>query len=185
MKKKTKRLVISSVLILIMIIASISIGAGVKDYYGTCKAEQLTDLQSYLENGKFREVELIQYEGYSKELEELGYERNFTEKVNGFYDLGGVIFINTKDRNNNQQLRALFHEYGHYVWFKVLSAKDRERYTQIYNSADVYVSYYALEGGVGEDFPETYEALKVKPEIVPNDRKQFFFDISEKYPASV
>lgn len=52
------------------------------------------------------------------------------------------------------------HEYGHYVWFNLLSPDDRKRYKTLYDkqkSAHKLVTEYAVEG-VEEGFAEAFAA---------------------------
>jgi hypothetical protein len=72
-------------------------------------------------------------------------------------------------------MHTLWHEYGHYVWHKKLSETEKDEYRGIYESGSPSTRY-GLEGGVHEDFAETYALFKLNKNI-PHDKEWFMFQI--------
>jgi hypothetical protein len=68
------------------------------------------------------------------------------------------------------------HEYGHYIWFEKMTAKQRAEWENIKNTPDSFVSEYAIRS-ISEDFAETFAYTLLKKEVPKNDilkKKQEF-----------
>ena len=100
------------------------------------------------------------------------------DNVIGTYNIkSGIIKAESFGRSPSDILGTCAHEAGHYVWHEYLTEDDRAKYREIYNSSRTHVSFYAMIGGVDEDFAETFmEAIvcEFRPEFVPEDREPFF-----------
>lgn len=180
LNKKTKLFIFSLIIITVIAIVSVTFGYAARGW-DIEEKNRIIALDAYLDDGKFRGVEVHEYQCWNKNLEEMGISKNFSCSSPGFYT-NAMIFINTENSTPYKMKRTLFHEYGHYVWYNVFTDNDREEYKNIYLSANTYVSYYALEAGVHEDWAETYEAYMIGFEDIPPRRMQFIMNMKMQYP---
>jgi len=70
------------------------------------------------------------------------------------------------------------HEIGHHVWFRDLNDNQRERYINIYNDSNYYITEYS-KTTVEENFAEEYAfymACNKGTECISKDRVKFFKD---------
>ena len=89
--------------------------------------------------------------------------------------------FNLENRTNENVIRTMYHEYGHYLWYKVLSKEEREEYNLIFLSSDSFITEYSFEGGVKEDWAETYEEYLSGSEEISKSRLIFINKMKLKY----
>lgn len=76
---------------------------------------------------------------------------------------------------NQSFMKNLWHEYGHYVWHKVMTPSEQDAYNQLYQENGYFVSEYAMTNS-REDFAETFAYFKTEGKIKNNllvDKYQF------------
>ena len=124
-------------------------------------------------------------------------QRHFKEAEIEFISeekVGNDTFMNYKSKkiqviksrltNTSADLEGLFHEYGHYIWFEVLTDEEREIYTSICRGSIEFQSIYSIEGGTLEDFAEAYRFYMLYPGgRLPDDRTHFMNKMKNKYPC--
>jgi len=155
---------------LILILVGLIIGYWVKAIEGN-------GIEDYVEDGEFKGVPVVFFNSTSIPVDGVAPDR-----FDGF-ECNGVIYINN-ERTAKHQKEALFHEHGHIIWYYVITQKERDDYAEIYAESEKYVSEIAREGGVKEDFAETYRYLMLYDHS-PEDRRNFFKDLVKKYPDTV
>lgn len=170
------------ILVMILVLGSAFLGSQVNAYVGSKKVQEPgISLDDYLQNDRYRGVRVYRYDCHDEQLQKWSYGRNFTCRVNGFYDVADIIFLNTHNRTDGDVLTTLFHEYGHHLWRKVLSDEDKALYREVYLDEARFASDYALTGGLEEDFAESYKARMLYPENLPSGKADFFLQMLEKY----
>jgi hypothetical protein len=89
-------------------------------------------------------------------------------EIDGLFDNRRTsIFVRVSDQGafNNQ---ALTHEYGHYVWFRLFSKKDRGKYRKIYNGQrhnHFLISDYSYTN-LEEGFAEAFAFYVISPNLL-------------------
>lgn len=92
-----------------------------------------------------------------------------------------LIIINNRSNCNNR-IGTLYHEYGHHIYYYIITDEQRTEYCQIFNNSDVVVSEYALMGGgCREDFAESYMYFQLDTKPLDFSREQFFRKLIEDY----
>lgn len=78
-----------------------------------------------------------------------------------YYEHTNRIEICT-ERDAEEQASTLVHEYGHFIWFKILTQAERDEYAvarqemvDYLSNGNDYIFYHALNNSVEEDFAET------------------------------
>lgn len=88
-----------------------------------------------------------------------------------------IILINNKSDCNNR-IGTLYHEYGHHIYYYIITDDQRAEYCQIFNNSDIVVSEYALMGGgCREDFAESYMYFQLDTKPLDFQREQYFIKL--------
>jgi len=97
----------------------------------------------------------------------------------GTYDPGSpyqpgipTIYVYPSELEGSQT-RLLLHEYGHHVYYHVITDAQKERYKQIYATAEKFVNDACIAHGVKQDFAISYAEFKLSGDV-PEDRHDFF-----------
>lgn len=143
--------------------------------FGPVKSQPINLIPSILENGfKDVNVELISDSDSMLSAEQYSY--------------GGAFYLNKTDTiyiKHGAGIGSIHHEYGHHLWYKVLSEKEKEEYRQVFKESDNFVTVYAYEKGVRDDFAESYRNFMTEEVILPKAKKQFMYKLRQKYPALI
>lgn len=134
----------------------------------------------FLDDAEFRDLEVRIVDGLTSygDAEMCGvYVQNY---CNGSY-----MNVNPDCFDDVQRMHeTVYHEYAHHVHACALTDHERVIYKNIYSTASEYVSDYAFEAGVGEDFAESYVAYRMYGER-SGRRAEFFSNMTRKYGHDV
>ena len=111
-----------------------------------------------------------------QKFSELSTAENSSALYNPYDD---TIYTSEKLYSTSAALKSLYHEFGHHVWWKILSDSEQSGYCSIYENEAEFVSTYAMQGGCDEDFAESY-AYYMLGKYVPDRRSSYFVSILEK-----
>lgn len=95
--------------------------------------------------------------------------------THGCYDTHTQVITIAEFSNSNEFAHVLFHEIGHFVFFKWLTQSQRFEWVQLVHLAEKCVSSYARTNAF-EDFAETYACYFTNPAAFSKlNRKRRFF----------
>ena len=141
--------------------------------------EEIIEIYSFLETNGFKGVDVkVCWNCTYKIADYVNYETTTKETAPAMYDIENQIIILRPEMITDSPIKNLWHEYGHYVWFEILNKTQRETYKQIYQKSTKYPTQYALEGGVKEDFAESFAYYMLgKYNQLPDDRKEYIIKL--------
>lgn len=125
-----------------------------------------------------------------RDLNVLMMDKVLGETENYSFNSPGGLYYSSKqafitfcfDRSPYSCIQTSLHETGHHLWYYSLTKEQRDRYDNIFNETDEWVTDYASTETT-EDFAETYEEgfqLVWNISLIPEDRQDFFREISSE-----
>ena len=141
--------------------------------------EEIIEIYSFLEKNGFKGVDVkVCWNCTYKIADYISYQTTTKENAPALYNINDQMIILRPEMITGSPIEHLWHEYGHHVWYTKLSKEQRQNYTNIYNNATEFVTTYALEGGVKEDFAESFAYYMLgKYNQLPDDRKSYIIKL--------
>ena len=134
------------------------------------------EIYDYIDQFGFKGVDVeVCYNCTYKIADYISYQTTTKENAPAYYDIKNDKIIIRPDMLQSSPIEHSWHEYGHHVWYTKLSKEQKQNYTNIYNEATEFVTTYAIEGGVKEDFAESFAYYMIgKKDQLSLERTNYF-----------
>ena len=143
-------------------------------------------IRDIVESGEFQGIKIKTYVPQNPPNEIKNISTSVLLGWKAFYrEVDKTIYVNKAILDDGKiTIGDLYHEEGHHVWFNVITEEDRKDYIQIVINYGEFVSEYSYEGGVFEDFAETYKSYKLGVDV-PYEKAIFIVNLRKTYASVV